>query len=105
MSPGSIVGALTNEGGLDGSQVGNIDIRGGFSLVDLPKDLNLGDLSDIRINGNPLDIQPDRGGNRGGGQRGGNRSGGYRGGRGGNRGDRGGYRGDRGARKGGFRKF
>lgn len=111
VSPGSIVGALTNEGGLDGSQVGNIDIRGGFSLVDLPKDLNLGDLSDIRINGNPLDIQPDRGGNRGGGQRGGHRSGGYRGGRGGNRGDRGGrddrggYRGDRGARKGGFRKF
>ncbi|WP_178945467.1 DEAD/DEAH box helicase [Kocuria sp. TGY1127_2] len=119
VSPGSIVGALTNEGGLDGSQVGNIDIRGGFSLVDLPENLNINEFRNIQINGNTIDIEPDRGGgqNRGGGNRGGGfRSdrggrGGYRGdrgGRGGPREDRGGFRGDRndrGARKGGFRKF
>ncbi len=121
VSPGSIVGALTNEGGLDGSQVGNIDIRGGFSLVDLPENLNINEFRNIQINGNTIDIEPDRGGgqNRGGGNRGGFRGdrggrGGYRGdrgGRGGPREDRGGFRGDRsdrndrGARKGGFRKF
>ncbi len=119
VSPGSIVGALTNEGGLDGSQVGNIDIRGGFSLVDLPENLNINEFRNIQINGNTIDIEPDRGGgqNRGGGNRGGGfRSdrggrGGYRGdrgGRGGPREDRGGFRSDRndrGARKGGFRKF
>ncbi|WP_416371661.1 DEAD/DEAH box helicase [Curtobacterium sp. S6] len=110
VSPGSIVGALTNEGGLDGSQVGNIDIRGGFSLVDLPENININEFRNIQINGNTIDIEPDRGGNssrggsRGGGFRsGGNRGGGYRGG-----GDRGGYRGgreDRGGRddRGGYR--
>ncbi len=89
VSPGSIVGALTNEGGLDGSQVGNIDIRGGFSLVDLPENINLNDLRNIQINGNSIDIAPDRGGNSRGGNRGG--------GRGGFRGDRGGFRGRRAA--------
>nr|WP_238148056.1 DEAD/DEAH box helicase [Rothia halotolerans] len=108
VSPGSIVGALTNEGGLNGSQVGNIDIRGGFSLVDLPETVDLGALRDIEINGSPLRIEADRGG-RGGGQ--GGR--GHQGGRGGFRGgredrdgrdDRGGYRGgrqDRGGYRGG----
>lgn len=128
-SPGSIVGALTNEGGLDGSQVGNIDIRGGFSLVDLPENLNVNEFRNIQINGNTIDIEPDRGGRQnrsgGGGGRGGFKNdrgarGGFRsdrgdrgdrGGRGGPREDRGGFRGDRndrddrGARKGGFRKF
>jgi len=36
VKPGQIVGALTNEAGLDGKFIGRIDIRGGHSLVDLP---------------------------------------------------------------------
>lgn len=56
VSPGSIVGALTNEGGLTGAQIGNIDIRGGFSLVDLPADVDMAALRDIEINGSTLDI-------------------------------------------------
>ena len=132
VSPGSIVGALTNEGGLNGSEVGNIDIRGGFSLVDLPEGLDLGALRDIQINGSPIRIEADRGGRsggqggrggyqggRGGGYRGGDRDrggrddrGGFRGGQGGrggfrgnrdDRGDRGGFRDDRGGDRGGYR--
>ncbi len=99
--PGAIVGALTNEGGLTGSQVGNIDIRGGFSLVDLPEDLDVDSLRDLEINGHRIDIAPDRGGRAGGGRSGGRPGGrgqggprgGYRGG--GDRDDRGGYRGNR----------
>jgi ATP-dependent RNA helicase DeaD len=36
VKPGQIVGALTNEAGLDGKFIGRIDIRTGHSLVDLP---------------------------------------------------------------------
>ena len=119
VNPGAIVGALTNEGGLTGSQVGNIDIRGGFSLVDLPEGIDLGALQHIEINGKPIDIAVDRGG-RGGPRDGGRRDGGrWDGGRGGFRGQRdggrggrgggyrdgarGGYRGGREGREGGFR--
>ena len=120
--PGSVVGALTHEGGLNGSQIGAIDIRPTFTLVGLPENLPAGTLdklSNTQINGAPIRIQEDRGpgGARSGGGgnrfRGGDRDraprndrGGYRGDRGGSRddrGDRGGYRDDRGDR-GGYRE-
>ncbi|WP_156230586.1 DEAD/DEAH box helicase [Corynebacterium occultum] len=109
--PGAIVGALANEGGLNSKDFGRITIAVDHTLVELPKGLGkdvLDRLSDTRISGQLINIEPDNGqpgrsddrGGRsfGGGDRGGRggRSfgGGDRGGRGG--GDRGGYRGGRG---------
>ncbi len=37
VKPGQIMGALTNEAGLEGQHIGRIDIRTNFSLVDLPE--------------------------------------------------------------------
>ncbi|RLY94363.1 DEAD/DEAH box helicase [Kocuria tytonicola] len=93
--PGAVVGALTHEGGLNGSQIGAIDIRPTFTLVGLPENLPAGTLdklSTTQINGAPIRIQEDRGPG-GGGARGGAR---FKGGDRGPRNDRGGYRGDRG---------
>ncbi|MDO4918384.1 DEAD/DEAH box helicase, partial [Kocuria sp.] len=73
--PGAVVGALTHEGGLNGSQIGAIDIRPTFTLVGLPENLPAGTLdklSNTQINGAPIRIQEDRGPG-GGGPRGGNR--------------------------------
>jgi ATP-dependent RNA helicase DeaD len=36
VKPGNIVGALANEAGLDGRDIGRIDVRSDHSLVDLP---------------------------------------------------------------------
>ncbi|NKG20226.1 DEAD/DEAH box helicase [Paeniglutamicibacter terrestris] len=129
--PGSIVGALANEGGLTSAQIGGIDIRADHTLVELPVDLSadqLRSLSRTRIGGELIHLELDngrspksdregggyrggngggggyRGGNSGGGDRGGNSGGGDRGGyRGGNSGggDRGGYRGSNERREGG----
>ncbi|MEO3934187.1 DEAD/DEAH box helicase [Micrococcaceae bacterium Sec7.4] len=96
--PGSIVGAIANEGGISSAQIGGIDIRADHSLVELPADLSadqLKALSRTRIGGELIHLEldngrspaSDRGGDRGGyqgGSRGGDR-GGYSGG-----GDRGG---------------
>ncbi len=38
--PGAIVGALTNEGGLTGKDLGKIDIFPGFSLVEIATELD-----------------------------------------------------------------
>ncbi|CAL8899271.1 ATP-dependent RNA helicase DeaD [Kocuria varians] len=106
VQPGSVVGALTHEGGLNGSQIGAIDIRPTFTLVGLPENLPAGTLDKLsrtQINGTPIRIQEDRGP---GGSRGGNRFRDDRGPRNdrprSDRGDRGGYRDDRGDR-GGYR--
>ncbi|MGB3697609.1 MAG: DEAD/DEAH box helicase, partial [Gordonia sp. (in: high G+C Gram-positive bacteria)] len=91
VSPGAIVGAIANEGGLTRGDFGNISIRDDFSLVELPNDLDaetLGMLKHTKIGKNPIDLRPDMGPPRG-------RSGG-----GGGRGSR--SYDDRG-RKGGFR--
>ncbi|MHA7290007.1 DEAD/DEAH box helicase [Arthrobacter sp. MDT3-24] len=109
--PGSIVGAIANEGGISSAQIGGIDIRADHSLVELPADLSadqLKALSRTRIGGELIHLELDNGrkpsgdGERGGyqGSRGGDR-GGYQGNRGG--GDRGGYSGggDRGGYSGG----
>ncbi|MDQ4501750.1 DEAD/DEAH box helicase [Sinomonas sp. ASV322] len=107
VQPGSIVGALANEGGFHSSQIGGIDIRSDFSLVELPADLT-GDqwkaLSKTRIGGELIKLELDSGRRpaRDGDDRGGDRGFGGRGGRGGfDRGSRGGDWGDRGSR-GGF---
>ncbi|MFJ4206855.1 DEAD/DEAH box helicase [Paenarthrobacter sp. NPDC089675] len=80
--PGSIVGAIANEGGISSSQIGGIDIRSDHSLVELPADLSpeqLRALSRTRIGGELIQLEldsgrkPNRDGDRGG----------YSGGRGG----------------------
>lgn len=75
VNPGMIVGALTNEGGIKGSQVGSIDIRPHFTIVGLPEDLPrdfFDRLENTELNGEFLNIQRDRGpkgGGNGGGKR------------------------------------
>ncbi|WP_151641449.1 DEAD/DEAH box helicase [Corynebacterium sp. 11A] len=127
--PGSIVGALANEGGLNSKDFGRIVINVDHTLVELPKDLPrdvFDRLEDTRISGQLINIEsaPDaslergygdrgsRGGGRGFGGRGGRDGGrrfdrGDRGGRDGGRGGRGfdrRDRGDRGDRRGSFRR-
>ncbi|WP_115790273.1 DEAD/DEAH box helicase [Arthrobacter silvisoli] len=84
--PGSIVGAIANEGGISSAQIGGIDIRSDHSLVELPANLSpeqLRALSRTRIGGELIHLELDNGrrpsgdrggyqGNRGGGDRGGN---------------------------------
>lgn len=64
--PGNIVGAIANESGLNGSQIGGIDIQTHFSTVDLPNDLPdelIQGLRQLRVAGQPLKISKwDRGG-------------------------------------------
>ena len=86
--PGSIVGAIANEGGLSSAQIGGIDIRADHTLVELPADLSqdqLRALSRTRIGGELIHLELDNG-------RKPNRdreSGGFN-----DRGDRGGYKKD-----------
>ncbi|RLV47874.1 DEAD/DEAH box helicase [Nocardioides mangrovicus] len=63
VEPRQIVGALANEGGLRRGDFGKIDIKPGFSLVELPElsAETLRRLADTRIGGVPIDIRPDRG--------------------------------------------
>lgn len=95
VSPGAIVGAIANEGGLTRGDFGNISIRDDFSLVELPEHLDnetLSSLRHTRIGKNPIDIRRDQGPAR---QRGGaNRGSGHGGQRGGGYGREGGKRGD-----------
>ncbi|WP_284986439.1 DEAD/DEAH box helicase [Arthrobacter sp. fls2-241-R2A-172] len=78
--PGSIVGAIANEGGISSAQIGGIDIRSDHSLVELPADLSpeqLRALSRTRIGGELIHLELDNG-RRPNSERGG--SGGGRGG-------------------------
>ena len=64
VQPGSIVGAIANEGGITSKQIGHIDIRSNHTLVDLPADLDPGvlkKLANTEIQGRPIDIRPDSG--------------------------------------------
>ncbi|GAA1625840.1 MULTISPECIES: DEAD/DEAH box helicase [Brevibacterium] len=64
VQPGSIVGAIANEGGITSKQIGHIDIRSNHTLVDLPQDLDPGVLKKLahtEIQGRPIDIRPDSG--------------------------------------------
>lgn len=116
VQPGSIVGALANEGGFNSSEIGGIDIRSDHTLVELPAELTKDQwraLSNTRIGGEAINLELDNGrspaedSDRGGyGDR--KRSGGFGGGRGGGRGGfgggggRGGFGGGRG---GGEKRF
>ncbi|WP_278234473.1 DEAD/DEAH box helicase [Isoptericola sp. AK164] len=62
--PRGIVGALTNEGGLRGADIGKIDIFGSFSLVDITKPLDDAAMNKIgraNVAGRQLRIAPDKG--------------------------------------------
>jgi len=64
VEPRMIVGALANEGGLRRGDFGRIDIKPGFSLVELPADMSqqtLSALSNTRISGVLIDLRPDDG--------------------------------------------
>jgi ATP-dependent RNA helicase DeaD len=64
VEPRQIVGALANEGGLQRKDFGRIDIRPGFSTVELPPDLSrdtLEKLSRTRISGVLIDLKRDDG--------------------------------------------
>ena len=86
VKPGSIMGALANEAGLKGSDIGRIQIRFDHTLVELPSHLTSGDIDqmkDIVVSGQAIDIRPDAGppsgrpgSHRSGGDRG---KGGFRG--------------------------
>jgi len=61
---GAIVGALTNEGGLTGQDLGKIDIFSSFSLVEIPGGLSpeaFDRIGRARVAGRPLRIQTDSG--------------------------------------------
>lgn len=100
--PGSIVGAIANEGGLSSAQIGGIDIRSDHSLVELPADLSqeqLRALSKTRIGGELIQLELDSGRK----PRRDREDGGYRSDRGDRGGFRGGFRNDRGDRDRGYR--
>ncbi|SDS51437.1 ATP-dependent RNA helicase DeaD [Paraoerskovia marina] len=64
VEPRGIVGALTNEGGLNGKDLGKIDIFPSFSLVDIVPNLDdetLARIGRARVGGRPLRIAKDRG--------------------------------------------
>ncbi len=80
---GSIVGAVANEGGIDGQSIGPILIHQSYSTIDLPSDLSrdvTNTLKSTRVAGRPLNLGPAREdsgrsseGYRGGGKRRNNR--------------------------------
>ena len=84
VTAGAIVGALANEGGIKGSQIGSIDIRQHFTIVGLPEDLPrdfFDRLRDTKIAGEFINIRKDNGPKGGGSGRsfgGGRREGGFR---------------------------
>jgi len=64
VQPGAIVGAITHEGGLSGSDLGQIDIYPSFSLVEIgvPLSREMRErISEARVSGRQLRISEDRG--------------------------------------------
>ncbi|BDA65522.1 DEAD/DEAH box helicase [Actinomyces capricornis] len=107
VQPGAIVGALANEGGISGSDIGKIDILQSFSLVTIHTDLSpeqLDMMGRATFGGRELRIRPDQGpghGWSGPQDRGERRAGPRRDGERGDRGERGGRwdRDERGGRR------
>ncbi|MDZ4730643.1 MAG: DEAD/DEAH box helicase [Xanthomonadales bacterium] len=59
VKPGNIVGAITNEAGLDGQHIGNISIENTYCLVDLPAGMPddiLNGLKSVKVCGKRMDI-------------------------------------------------
>jgi ATP-dependent RNA helicase DeaD len=64
VKPGQLVGALANEGGIEGGRIGRIDIRNAFSVVELPSGLPASILTKMaraRVGGRSLEIAEDQG--------------------------------------------
>ncbi len=67
VKPGQLVGALANEGGIEGARIGRIDIRNAFSVVELPQGLPasiLAKMARAKVSGRPLEISEDSGSDR-----------------------------------------
>jgi ATP-dependent RNA helicase DeaD len=61
VKPGNIVGAIANVSGLEGRQIGHVDIREDHTFVGLPKGMPgkvLADLVKTRVAGRMLNISP-----------------------------------------------
>ena len=61
VKPGNIVGAIANEANIESRLIGRINIADEFSCVDLPKDLEAGQLQTLkraRVCGQRLDLRP-----------------------------------------------
>jgi ATP-dependent RNA helicase DeaD len=64
VKPGNIVGAIANEAGIGNREIGRVEIREEFSIVELPAGLSpdvLQHLQGVWVSGRQLRIQPDRG--------------------------------------------
>jgi ATP-dependent RNA helicase DeaD len=62
VKPGNLLGAIANEVGLDGKDIGKINIRDKFSIVDLPVDISseiLKELHTVKVSGQQLRISLD----------------------------------------------
>jgi ATP-dependent RNA helicase DeaD len=62
---GDLVGAITGETGIAGAQIGKIEIRGGFSLVEIDSqvvDRVVTKLNGTTIRGREVTVKLDRGG-------------------------------------------
>jgi ATP-dependent RNA helicase DeaD len=79
VKPGNIVGAVANEGGIDGEAIGAIKIYSSYSTIDLPEGMPAHvrqTLQTTRVAGRPLQLRPytdehqqhDGGRNRSGGR-------------------------------------
>lgn len=67
VKPGNLVGAIANEAGLTSNNIGNIRIRNGFTLVDLPDEMPKqieSHLVKVRVCGKQLNISRDKGGKK-----------------------------------------
>ena len=59
--PGNIVGAIANEGGISGSEIGPIEIRDCYSTIDLPDTMNASAIQTLRrtwVSGKQLRLRP-----------------------------------------------
>ena len=60
VGPGNLVGAITNEAGIDNSSIGKIRIFDRFSTIDLPADFPddlVEHLAEVRVSGQPLKMK------------------------------------------------
>jgi len=60
VKPGNIVGAIANEADLESRYIGEIEIRDGYSTVDLPADMPAGVkaiLKKVHVSGRPMGLK------------------------------------------------
>lgn len=63
IKPGDLVGAITGEAGIVGGQIGKIDIRGSFTLIEIDSqvvDDVVRKLAGVTIRGREVSVRPDR---------------------------------------------